>query len=134
MTSQLTYTRSKFGVRAFDSRVDSSEQKRLNQLYPKLNKPEIIGSLKSQFGGLTPQILLTKHNGENWMKKRNILSKEKTNKKHIEYAKQLFLSRDTGSNAELRPREIVKSLISVGISTDSKHAYELLQSLDIKKA
>lgn len=94
MTTQLTHARSKFGVRSVNPRGDSKEQKRMNQLYPKLSKPEVHGNLKSQFGGVTPQTLLATHNGENWMKKRNTLSKTETNRRHIEFAKYLFQKQD----------------------------------------
>lgn len=87
------------------------------------------GDLKSQFGGIPPAQLLAIKKGEQWMKKRNMFSKTEVNRKHVEFAKNLFLSWDDESAGELNPDEIKKPFIAMGLSTDSKFASKLLEAL-----
>lgn len=133
MTTQLSHIRKRFGARSTNNRPDSKDQKFMNQLYPKHNKPELQGDLKAQFGGVTPALLLTNHKNENWMKKRRMLAKTETNRKHIEFAKNLFISWDEEGGGVLKSNKIVKPLISMGLSSDSRFATKLLHSLDTSK-
>lgn len=64
------------------------------------------------------------------MKKRKLLSKTETNRKHVEFAKNLFISWDDNGTGELNSSEIIKPLIAMGLSSDSKFAHKLLQALD----
>ena len=56
------------------------------------------------------------------MRKRKLLSKTETNRKHVEFAKNLFLSWDEDGAGELESNEIIKPLIAMGLSSDSKFA------------
>ena len=131
MTAQLSNVRSKFGARSTSQRPDSKEQKIINQMYQKQSQPDVPGDLKAQFGGVAPSLLLAAHKGEKWMKKRNLLSKTEVNRKHVEFAKNLFLSWDDDGTGELQASEIIKPLIAMGLSADSKFVHKLLQALDI---
>ena len=134
MTTQLGHVRKRFGARNNNNqRPDSKDKKMMNNLYPKINKPELQGDLKNQFGGVTPYLLLANHKSENWMKKRQLLAKTETNRKHVEFAKKLFISWDDDGTGTLKPKEIIKPLISMGLSSDSKFATKLLQALDTSK-
>ena len=64
------------------------------------------------------------------MKKRKLLSKTETNRKHVEFAKNLFLSWDEDHKGELKSSDIIKPLIAMGLSSDSKFVTKLLQALD----
>ena len=64
------------------------------------------------------------------MKKRKLLSKTETNRKHVEFAKNLFISWDEDSKGELKSSDIIKPLIAMGLSSDSKFVNKLLQALD----
>ena len=82
----------------------------------------MTGDLKAQFGGVQPNILIATHKGEDWMKKRKLISKTETNRKHVEFAKNLFISWDEDCCGELESHEIIKPLIAMGLSSDSRFA------------
>lgn len=129
MTAQLTNVRKRYGARSDNKRPNTKEQKALDQMYQKQAHDEMPGDLKSQFGGLPPSQLLAIKKGEQWMKKRKMFSKAQVNRKHVEFAKDLFLSWDDEGNGELNPDEIKKPFISMGLSADSKFASKLFEAL-----
>ena len=69
---------------------------------------------------------------EKWMQKRKIQAKDLNNRKHIEFAKNLFISWDDDGSGVLEAEEIVKPLVGLGLSSDSKFAIKILQALDPK--
>ncbi|CAI2383089.1 unnamed protein product [Moneuplotes crassus] len=129
MTTQLSTVRRRYGVRTKETRPNTREQKMLDQMYQRQGDDEMPGDLKSQFGGIPPSQLLAMKKGEQWMRKRNMLLKTEVNRKHIEFAKNLFLSWDDSGNGELNPDEIKKPFISMGLSADSKFASKLFEAL-----
>jgi hypothetical protein len=68
--------------------------------------------------------------GEDWMRKRGLEKKHSSNRKNIEFAKNLFLSWDDDGSGVLEAAEIIRPLISLGLSCDSKFAIKILQALD----
>lgn len=54
------------------------------------------------------------------------------NRKHIEFAKNLFISWDDDGSGALEPQEVIKPLIAMGLSSDSNFAKKILQALDPK--
>lgn len=66
------------------------------------------------------------------MAKRKVLAKDLNNRKHIEFAKNLFLSWDDDGSGVLEADEIIKPLVGLGLSSDSKFAIKILQALDPK--
>jgi Ca2+-binding EF-hand superfamily protein len=130
MTTQLNHVRKRFGTRSNNRRPDSKEEKMISKMYQKKSQPEVPGDLKTQFGGVTPSLLLASHKNDNWMRRRKMLSKTENNRKHVEFAKNLFLSWDDDGAGELDSNEIIRPLISMGLSSDSKFANKLLHALD----
>ena len=63
---------------------------------------------------------------EKWMQKRKIQAKDLNNRKHIEFAKNLFISWDDDGSGVLEAEEIVKPLVGLGLSSDSKFAIKIL--------
>ena len=51
-------------------------------------------------------------------------------RKHIEFAKNLFLSWDDNENGQLDAEEIIRPLVALGLSSDSRFVIKLLQALD----
>ena len=79
-----------------------------------------------EYKGLSPALKLAAKAGEEWMRKRKMISQYSSNRKHIEFAKNLFLSWDDDGSGILDAEELVKPLISLGLSSDSKFATKLL--------
>jgi Ca2+-binding EF-hand superfamily protein len=48
------------------------------------------------------------------------------NRKHVEFAKNLFVSWDDDGSGLLEPHEIIKPLISMGLSSDHNFARKIL--------
>ena len=68
------------------------------------------------------------------MQKRRVQAGTTTNRKHIEFAKNLFISWDDDGSGVLEAEEIIKPLVGMGLSSDSKFATKILQALDPKGA
>ena len=49
-----------------------------------------------------------------------------SNRKHVEFAKNLFISWDDDGSGVLEAEEIIKPLIGLGLSSDSKFAIKIL--------
>jgi len=130
MTSQLNNVRKRFGTRSNNHRPNTKEEKLMNQMYQKRSQPDVPGDLKSQFGGVAPSLLLASHKTENWIKKRDMQSKTEVNRKHVEFAKNLFLSWDDDGSGEIEPIEVIRPLITMGLSSDSKFVNKLLQAIE----
>ena len=48
------------------------------------------------------------------------------NRKHVEFAKNLFISWDDDGSGVLESEEIIKPLVGLGLSSDSKFAIKIL--------
>lgn len=68
------------------------------------------------------------------MKKRRVAGEgsDAQNRKHIEFAKNLFISWDDDGSGILEPQEIIKPLIGLGLSSDHHFAKKILQAIDPK--
>ena len=75
---------------------------------------------------LSPKLHLTSKESEDWMRKRGMAHHHSTNKKLIEFAKNLFISWDDDGSGVLEAQEIIKPLVSLGLSTESKFATKIL--------
>lgn len=53
-----------------------------------------------------------------------------SNRKHLEFAKNLFISWDDDGSGNLEPEEIIKPLIGLGLSTDHNFGKKIIQALD----
>jgi Ca2+-binding EF-hand superfamily protein len=62
------------------------------------------------------------------MKKRK-LNHNKNNRKHIEFATNLFISFDDDGSGIIEADEIIKPLIALGLSTNSNFTIKLMQAL-----
>lgn len=49
-----------------------------------------------------------------------------SNRKHIEFAKNLFISWDDDGSGVLEADEVIKPLVGLGLSSDSKFAVKIL--------
>lgn len=71
---------------------------------------------------------------DKWMEKRKTTGTvAHSNRKHIEFAKNLFISWDDDGSGELEAEEIIKPLVELGLSSDSKFAMKIIQALDSKQ-
>jgi hypothetical protein len=59
-------------------------------------------------------------------------SKYASNKKQVEFSKNLFLTWDDDGSGVLEADEIIKPLVGMGLSTDANFARKLLIALDPK--
>ena len=55
---------------------------------------------------------------------------EVSNRRHIEFAKNLFVSWDDDGSGLLEPHEIIKPLIGMGLSSYHNFARKIIQALD----
>ncbi|CDW75722.1 iki3 domain containing protein [Stylonychia lemnae] len=87
-----------------------------------------------EFHGQPPGIFIKNKQAEKWMSKRKVQAggQNTTNRKHVEFAKNLFISWDDDGSGVLEAEEIIKPLVGLGLSSDSKFAVKILQSLDPK--
>ncbi len=80
------------------------------------------------------QMLAAKEN-EVWLRKKHerqgIVSQD--NRKHIEFAKNLFILWDDDGSGELDITEITKPLITLGLSTDSQFVKKLIKALNERR-
>jgi len=53
-----------------------------------------------------------------------------TQRKNVEFAKDLFLSWDEDGGGELSPSEIIKPLVSLGLAPNSEFAHKILNAID----
>ncbi len=60
------------------------------------------------------------------MQKRKVFTKNLNNRTHIEFAKNLFISWDDDGSGVLEAEEIIKPLVGLGLSSDSKFAIKIL--------
>lgn len=69
---------------------------------------------------------------EQWINKRRtfVNEGEEGNRRHIEFAKNLFISWDDDGSGLLEPHEIIKPLIGMGLSSDHNFAKKIIQALD----
>jgi len=65
---------------------------------------------------------------EQWIGKRRtyVNEGEEANRKHIEFAKNLFISWDDDGSGLLEPHEIIKPLIGMGLSSDHNFAKKII--------
>lgn len=63
--------------------------------------------------------MLRAEDGTKWMEKRN-MNNSKSNRNHIEFAKNLFLSWNDDGSGKIQADEILKPLTAMGLSTDTK--------------
>ena len=69
-----------------------------------------------------------------WISKHKVVGKEDetdiTQRKNVEFAKDLFLSWDDDGSGELSASEIIKPLVSLGLAPNSEFARKILTALD----
>ncbi len=89
----------------------------------------------TEFGGKPAQKYIIQKNTEHWIAKRRVQSsvKDTHNRKHVEFAKNLFISWDDDGSGILEPGEIIKPMIGLGLSTDHHFAKKIIQALDQKQ-
>lgn len=86
------------------------------------------------FHGKTATKYIIQRDSDHWLKKRRPLAAKDAEgvagRRHIEFAKNLFISWDDDGSGVLEPQEIIKPLISLGLSSDHNFAKKILQALD----
>lgn len=87
---------------------------------------------KTNFQGKPARKYIISKETEHWKAKRKGISQENdhSNRRHIEFAKDLFISWDDDGSGILEPQEIIKPMIALGLSTDQNFAKKILQALD----
>ena len=88
-----------------------------------------------RFGeGLPAKTYIKTKDQKRWIAKRKVQGKEDetdvTQRKNVEFAKDLFLSWDDDGSGELSADEIIKPLVSLGLAPDSEFARRILTALD----
>jgi hypothetical protein len=80
------------------------------------------------FQGKPPKKYIIAKETDHWVKKHRITSNEvdSQNRRHIEFAKNLFISWDDDGSGILEPQEIIKPLIGLGLSSDHHFAKKIL--------
>lgn len=88
----------------------------------------------TEFGGRPAMQYILHKDTEHWVAKRRThnTAKEGHNRKHVEFAKNLFISWDDDGSGILEPNEIIKPMIGLGISTDHHFAKKIIAALEQK--
>ena len=90
---------------------------------------------QTEFQGQPANMYIKSKQTEKWLAKRKTTTgtaSGATNRKHIEFAKNLFISWDDDGSGVLEADEFIKPLVGLGLSSDSKFATKILQALDPK--
>ena len=61
-------------------------------------------------------------------------NQDTSSRRHLEFAKNLFVSWDDDGSGMLEPDEIIKPMIGLGLSTDHHFAKKIIQALDNKQS
>ena len=91
------------------------------------------GNQDGKFEGMTAKHLLAKNDGVNWMDKRKI-NKFKSNRHHVEFAKNLFFSWNDDGSGVVRAFEIVNPLTSLGLSENCEFIQTLVAAMRQRKS
>ena len=80
------------------------------------------------FHGKPAKRFIKQKQTEQWIEKRRtfVNEGEEANRKHIEFAKNLFISWDDDGSGLLEPHEIIKPLIGMGLSSDHNFAKKII--------
>ena len=104
------------------------------QLYKKICDQRLkeFETEKTIFEGKPAKRFLKSKDQEAWINKRRtyVNVAEVSNRRHIEFAKNLFVSWDDDGSGLLEPHEIIKPLIGMGLSSDHNFAKKIIQALD----
>ena len=89
-----------------------------------------------KFGGnnLSAKTFIKERQTQKWIQKRKVGDKvdedEKVSRKNIQFAKDLFISWDDHGTGTLKPDDIIKPLVELGLAPNSDFANMILKALD----
>lgn len=105
-------------------------------LRPKPDDPRFKEFQREQadFQGMNASQFIRSKHADRWIEKRKTSTAVvSASRKHVEFAKNLFISWDDDGSGVLEAEEIIRPLVELGLSSDSKFATKIIQALDSKQ-
>jgi hypothetical protein len=122
MNKELSTLRNQHGERKVAVEETEKDVRRRNWMYLVKTPPELKkNNQDGKFQGISANQLLANEEGAKWRSKRNLNHSKKTNQKHIEFAKNLFLTWDDFGKGTIRAESVVEPLARLGLSESSEN-------------